>query len=80
MSLQFEIGQTVTRGIVSAASDRSWYQGEDFIQTDALINPGNPGGALVSLRGELVGFNNRHRRPKGNVGIGFAMHCAPQSC
>ena len=71
----FGIGQTVTRGIVSAmnrvtASDMD----EDFIQTDAAINPGNSGGALVDLEGRLVGINTEIlTRSGGNQGIGFAV-------
>jgi serine protease Do len=71
----FGIGQTVTRGIVSAlnrvtASDMD----EDFIQTDAAINPGNSGGALVDLDGRLVGINTEIlSRSGGNQGIGFAV-------
>jgi serine protease Do len=71
----FGIGQTVTRGIVSAlnrvtASDMD----EDFIQTDAAINPGNSGGALVDLEGRLVGINTEIlSRSGGNQGIGFAV-------
>ena len=72
------IGQTVTMGIVSAkgratggAGDGSY---EDFIQTDAPINQGNSGGALVDTRGELVGINSQILSPSGgNIGIGFAI-------
>ncbi|NBT28888.1 MAG: PDZ domain-containing protein, partial [Gammaproteobacteria bacterium] len=47
---------------------------EDFIQTDASINQGNSGGALVNLRGELVGINTAILAPGGgNIGIGFAI-------
>lgn len=73
----FGIGQTVTSGIVSALS-RSSTLGinalENYIQTDAAINRGNSGGALVNLRGELVGINTAIVAPTGgNVGIGFAI-------
>jgi serine protease Do len=71
----FGIGQTVTRGIVSA-KDRatSVEQDEDFIQTDAAINPGNSGGALVDMQGRLVGINTAIlSRTGGNQGIGFAV-------
>ena len=71
------IGQTVTSGIVSAKgrqtglSDGSF---EDFLQTDAAINRGNSGGALVNTNGELVGINSQILSPSGgNIGIGFAI-------
>jgi Do/DeqQ family serine protease len=71
------IGQTVTSGIVSAKgratglSDGSF---EDFLQTDAAINRGNSGGALVNTSGELVGINSQILSPSGgNIGIGFAI-------
>ena len=72
----FGLGQTVTSGIVSALGrtglDIENY--EDFIQTDAAINSGNSGGALVNLRGELIGINTAILGPNGgNVGIGFAI-------
>jgi serine protease DegQ len=72
----FELGQTVTSGIVSALGRSGLgIEGyEDFIQTDASINPGNSGGALVDLRGNLVGINTAIVAPGGgNVGIGFAV-------
>lgn len=74
----FGLGQTVTSGIVSAKG-RSGLMGpsqglEDFIQTDAAINSGNSGGALVNLNGELVGINTAIIAPSGgNVGIGFSI-------
>ncbi|MBV8859867.1 MAG: DegQ family serine endoprotease [Acidobacteria bacterium] len=71
------IGQTVTSGIISAKgrttglSDGSF---EDFIQTDAAINRGNSGGALVNASGELIGINSQIYSPTGgNIGIGFAI-------
>ncbi len=71
------IGQTVTMGIVGAkgrstgVGDGSY---EDFLQTDAPINQGNSGGALVNLKGELVGINAQIVSPSGgNIGIGFAI-------
>ena len=71
------IGQTVTSGIVSAKgratglSDGSF---EDFLQTDAAINRGNSGGALVNTNGELIGVNSQILSPSGgNIGIGFAI-------
>jgi len=71
------IGQTVTAGIISAKG-RSTSVGdgsyEDFLQTDAPINHGNSGGALVNVRGELVGINSQILSPgDGNIGIGFAI-------
>src|SRR6187402_419804 len=71
------VGQTVTMGIVSAKGratglgDGSY---EDFLQTDAPINQGNSGGALVNTMGELVGINSQILSPSGgNIGIGFAV-------
>ena len=71
------VGQTVTMGIISAKgrqtglSDGSF---EDFLQTDAPINQGNSGGALVNTNGELVGINSQILSPSGgNIGIGFAI-------
>lgn len=72
----FGLGQTVTSGIVSALgrSGLNIENYEDFIQTDAAINTGNSGGALVNLRGELIGINTAIIGPNGgNVGIGFAI-------
>ncbi len=73
----FGLGQTVTSGIVSAKERRGLgIEGyEDFIQTDASINQGNSGGALVDLHGQLVGINTAilGGRGGGNVGIGFAI-------
>ena len=71
------VGQTVTSGIVSAKgratglSDGSF---EDFLQTDAAINRGNSGGALVNTNGELIGINSQILSPSGgSIGIGFAI-------
>ena len=72
----FGLGQTVTAGIVSAVgrSGLGMKSYEDFIQTDAAINSGNSGGALINLKGELVGINTAIIAPGGgNVGIGFAI-------
>jgi S1-C subfamily serine protease len=73
------IGQTVTMGIVSAKG-RSPEHGagsgsyEDFLQTDAPINRGNSGGALVDMQGQLVGINAQILSPSGgNIGLGFAI-------
>ncbi|MCG9789593.1 Do family serine endopeptidase [Vibrio mediterranei] len=72
----FGLGQTVTSGIVSALgrSGLNLENFENFIQTDAAINSGNSGGALVNLKGELIGINTAILGPNGgNVGIGFAI-------
>ncbi|CAM3567315.1 DegQ family serine endoprotease [Vibrio aquimaris] len=72
----FGLGQTVTSGIISALgrSGLNIENFENFIQTDAAINSGNSGGALVNLRGELIGINTAILGPSGgNVGIGFAI-------
>jgi serine protease Do/serine protease DegQ len=73
------VGQTVTMGIVSAKGrnigildDVRGY--ENFIQTDAAINMGNSGGALIDAKGRLVGINSAILSPsRGNIGIGFAV-------
>jgi S1-C subfamily serine protease len=72
----FNIGQTVTAGIVSALdrTQRGSSPFQSFIQTDAAINPGNSGGALVDAHGSLVGINTAiFSRSGGNMGIGFAV-------
>jgi len=72
----FGIGQTVTSGIVSALGRAGINQEnyEDFIQTDAAINVGNSGGALVDLNGRLVGINTAIISGSGtNAGVGFAV-------
>ncbi|QLE86934.1 DegQ family serine endoprotease [Shewanella sp. Scap07] len=72
----FGLGQTVTSGIVSAMgrSGLGIEMLENFIQTDAAINSGNSGGALVNLNGDLIGINTAIVAPNGgNVGIGFAI-------
>ncbi|MFM4720249.1 DegQ family serine endoprotease [Aeromonas bivalvium] len=72
----FGLGQTVTSGIVSALgrSGLNIENFENFIQTDAAINSGNSGGALLNLRGELIGINTAILGPNGgNIGIGFAI-------
>lgn len=78
----FGLGQTVTRGIISALG-RSLPDSEDgntpqryqdFIQTDASINKGNSGGALVDAEGRLIGINDAIVSPSGtSAGIGFAV-------
>lgn len=72
----FGVGQTVTSGIVSAAARTnagiSDYQ--FFIQTDASVNPGNSGGALIGLDGRLIGINSAiYTRTGESAGIGFAI-------
>jgi Do/DeqQ family serine protease len=71
------IGQTVTSGIISAKGRRTGLSDgsfEDFLQTDAPINQGNSGGALVNTSGDLVGINSQILSPSGgNIGIGFAI-------
>ena len=73
------VGQTVTMGIVSATGRKVGILAEvagyeDFIQTDAAINQGNSGGALIDARGRLVGINSAIiSNSSGNIGIGFAI-------
>jgi len=71
------IGQTVTQGIISAKGRRTGLSDgsfEDFLQTDAAINRGNSGGALVNLQGELIGINSQILSPSGgSIGIGFSI-------
>ncbi|WP_413530569.1 serine endoprotease DegQ [Rahnella inusitata] len=72
----FGLGQTVTSGIVSALgrSGLNLEGLENFIQTDASINRGNSGGALLNLKGELIGINTAIISSQGgSVGIGFAI-------
>ncbi len=72
----FGLGNTATSGIVSALgrSNLGLERFEEFIQTDASINVGNSGGALVNLEGKLVGINTAILAPNGgSVGIGFAI-------
>ncbi len=71
----FELGQTVTQGIISATGRNTidtTYQ--NFLQTDAAINPGNSGGALINTEGEVIGINSLIYSNNGNFqGIGFAI-------
>jgi serine protease Do len=73
----FGIGQSVTSGIVSALGRTAPQSTSDlsFIQTDAAVNPGNSGGALVTIDGRLVGVNTAifTRNGGGSIGIGFAI-------
>ncbi len=72
----FGVGQTVTSGIISALA-RTQAGISDFnffIQTDAAVNPGNSGGALVTMDGRLIGINTAiYSRTGGSIGIGFAV-------
>jgi Do/DeqQ family serine protease len=71
------IGQTVTMGIISAKGRQTGLSNgsfEDFLQTDAPINQGNSGGALVSTASELLGINSQILSPSGgSIGLGFAI-------
>ncbi|MCV9388065.1 Do family serine endopeptidase [Reichenbachiella ulvae] len=77
----FEFRSTVTAGIISAKGrninilrNRNRLQIESFLQTDAAVNPGNSGGALVNLNGELVGINTAIATPTGSyAGYSFAV-------
>lgn len=72
----FGIGETVTMGIISAVgrSNIGIVESENFIQTDAAINPGSSGGALVNTKGELLGVNTAILTKSGGYeGIGFAI-------
>lgn len=82
---QFQLGQTVTAGIVSAKSRKLPYQAtgpyDSFIQTDASINPGSSGGPLFNTRGQVIGVNTaifspgrqQFGSPGFNIGIGFSI-------
>jgi Do/DeqQ family serine protease len=71
------VGQTVTMGIISAKGRQTGLSNgsfEDFLQTDAPINRGNSGGALVSTNSELIGINSQILSPSGgSIGLGFAV-------
>jgi len=75
----FGVGQSVTMGIVSALGRKvddpdQGYSIQDFIQTDAAVNPGNSGGALVDSQGRLIGINTMIKSSSmGSEGIGFAV-------
>jgi serine protease Do len=73
----FALQNTVTSGIVSAKGRREPMSGDsyaDFIQTDAAVNPGNSGGPLVNLRGEVIGINSSiYTRTGGYMGVSFAI-------
>jgi serine protease Do len=80
----FDLNSTVTAGIVSAKArnigilrEKNNYQVEAFIQTDAAVNPGNSGGALVNLKGELIGVNTAIATSSGSYqGYSFAIPVA----
>jgi Do/DeqQ family serine protease len=71
------VGQTVTMGIISAKGRQTGISNgsfEDFLQTDAAINQGNSGGALVNTNGELIGINSQILSPTGgSIGLGFSI-------
>jgi Do/DeqQ family serine protease len=71
------VGQTVTMGIISAKGRQTGLSNgsfEDFLQTDAPINRGNSGGALISTNNELIGINSQILSPSGgSIGLGFAI-------
>jgi Do/DeqQ family serine protease len=71
------VGQTVTMGIISAKGRQTGLSNgsfEDFLQTDAPINRGNSGGALVNTNGELIGINSQILSPSGgSIGLGFSI-------
>lgn len=77
----FDLNSTVTAGIISAKArnigilrDRNNLQIESFIQTDAAVNPGNSGGALVNLNGQLIGINTAIATSSGSYqGYSFAI-------
>lgn len=73
----FDVGQTVTKGIISALGRSQTIEGKfypDLIQTDASINPGNSGGALVDIEGKVIGINTAIAGEAAqSAGIGFAI-------
>ena len=71
----FNLTSTVTAGIISAKSrDLSGQNTQSFIQTDAAVNPGNSGGALVNINGELIGINTAISSQTGSyIGYSFAV-------
>lgn len=71
----FNLTSTVTAGIISAKSrDLSGRNSQSFIQTDAAVNPGNSGGALVNINGDLVGINTAISSQTGSyIGYSFAV-------
>lgn len=73
--LGLDFQQSVTKGVVSALERAITIQGQNFsfIQTDAAINDGNSGGALVNIKGELIGINTAKIKISGVEGMGFAI-------
>ena len=73
--LGLDFQQSVTKGVVSALERSITIQGQNFsfIQTDAAINDGNSGGALVNIKGELIGINTAKIKITGVEGMGFAI-------
>lgn len=73
--LGLDFQQSVTLGVVSALKRSITIQGQNFsfIQTDAAINDGNSGGALVNIKGELIGINTAKIKIAGVEGMGFAI-------
>ncbi len=71
----FGLSQSVTSGVISALnrSEPKIEGFQSFIQTDASINPGSSGGALVNMKGQLVAINTALLGPDANIGIGFAI-------
>ncbi len=72
--LSADLGNTVTAGIISAFGRRQGAGISDYLQTDAAVNPGNSGGPLVNLQGEIIGINTAiATRTGGFQGISFAI-------
>ena len=71
----YGLGTTVSRGIISARERKLMDSGLDLIQTDASIFPGNSGGPLINIRGEIIGINKSilPNTEKSYTGIGFAI-------
>jgi serine protease Do len=74
----FNLGETVTQGIISAKGREDADSGNEFLQTDTAINPGNSGGPLVNLRGEIIGINSAifstsQSQTPAWQGVGFAI-------
>ena len=74
----FELDHTVTAGIVSAKHRSLHGAYDDFIQTDAAINPGSSGGPLVNLKGEVIGINTAIREGANTVGFTIPINMAKQ--